>query len=68
MYWIFGNKNILKPHKTAAFPEHSHQQHGKRLKPIVTHAVEEFYDMGRYMIMGACIASMFQTFLNRGAL
>ncbi|MCY7903916.1 permease [Bacillus inaquosorum] len=68
-YWIFGNKNMLKPHKTDALPEHSlKQQNGKRLKPIITHAVEEFFDMGRYLIMGAFIASLFQTFLNRGAL
>nr|WP_261311409.1 permease [Bacillus sp. SPARC3] len=68
MYWIFGNKKMLKPQKSDPLPEYSQQLLGKRLKPIITHAVEEFFDMGRYLIMGACIASLFQTFLNRGAL
>ncbi|MGY0431520.1 permease [Bacillus rugosus] len=68
MYWIFGNKKMLKQQKSDPLPEYSQQLLGKRLKPIITHAVEEFFDMGRYLIMGACIASLFQTFLNRGAL
>ncbi|MGM0950650.1 MAG: permease [Bacillota bacterium] len=68
VYWIFGNKKMLKSQKPDTIPEYSQQLHGKRLKPIVTHAVEEFFDMSRYLIMGAFIASLFQTFLNRGAL
>ncbi|TMW73691.1 permease [Alteribacter natronophilus] len=49
---------------------HSHSHDEKpgvmqRIKDTVYHAVDEFFLMGKYLILGAFIASLFQTFLNR---
>lgn len=40
----------------------------KRLKDILHHASDEFFMMGKYLILGAFIAAMFQTFLDRSLL
>ncbi|WP_339179621.1 permease [Bacillus sp. FSL R5-0560] len=68
MYWLFRKQSMLKESTSDARTEYTPQQHRNRLRSIVTHAIEEFFDMGRYLIAGAFIASLFQTFLNRGAL
>ncbi|PGT89659.1 permease [Bacillus sp. AFS040349] len=39
-----------------------------RLKATIYHASDEFFDMGKYLIIGALIASVFQTFLDRSIL
>ena len=36
-----------------------------KLKATLYHASDEFFDMGKYLIIGAFIASLFQTFLDR---
>jgi uncharacterized membrane protein YraQ (UPF0718 family) len=38
------------------------------LKATLYHASDEFFDMGKYLIIGALIASLFQTFLDRNVL
>ncbi|ADU30039.1 permease [Evansella cellulosilytica] len=54
---------------------HTHDHHHsekpslmKRLKETLYHAVDEFFMMGKYLILGAFIASLFQTFLDRSLL
>ncbi|MGO4888314.1 permease [Anaerobacillus sp. MEB173] len=39
-----------------------------RFKQTMYHAVDEFFDMGKYLIAGAFIAALFQTFLDRSIL
>jgi uncharacterized membrane protein YraQ (UPF0718 family) len=39
-----------------------------RWKATLYHASDEFFDMGKYLIIGALIASLFQTFLDRNVL
>lgn len=39
-----------------------------RLKQTMYHAADEFFMMGKYLIAGAFIASLFQTFLDRSIL
>ena len=38
---------------------------GKSLSPAVTHGAADFYDIGRYLIMGAFIAAALQTLVSR---
>jgi uncharacterized membrane protein YraQ (UPF0718 family) len=49
---------------------HEHGDQSKRtslgnLKLTLYHATDEFFDMGKYLIGGAFIAALFQTFLDR---
>ncbi|WP_456277899.1 permease [Bacillus sp. AK128] len=39
-----------------------------RFKSTLYHASDEFFEMGKYLIIGAFIASLFQTFLDRDIL
>ncbi|MDG5787692.1 permease [Evansella sp. AB-P1] len=55
--------------------EHHVHHHGhekptfiSRIRQTLYHAVDEFFMMGKYLIMGAFIAALFQTFLDRSIL
>lgn len=65
IYWTFRNQNQLKDVHV-----HVHSDHGKgnRLKQTLYHASDEFFDMGKYLLFGALVASLFQTFLDRQVL
>ncbi|WP_246941456.1 permease [Bacillus pinisoli] len=39
-----------------------------RFKSTLYHASDEFFEMGKYLIVGAFVASLFQTFLDRDVL
>ncbi|WP_416149628.1 permease [Salipaludibacillus sp. HK11] len=39
-----------------------------RVRDMLYHAVDEFFMMGKYLILGAFIAALFQTFLDRSLL
>ncbi|MRX72402.1 permease [Bacillus lacus] len=41
---------------------------GNRVKSTLYHAIDEFFEMGKYLIFGAFIASLFQTFLDRSVI
>ncbi|WP_110113496.1 permease [Bacillus sp. CGMCC 1.16541] len=60
VYVVFKNKNQLK-----SVHEHHHEVTGNKLKQTLYHASDEFFDMGKYLIIGAFVASLFQTFLDR---
>jgi len=47
--------------------EHAQQAHGK-LSATFAHAVDEFFDMGKYLLFGAFISSLIQVFVARDAL
>ncbi|KIQ94853.1 putative permease [Anoxybacillus thermarum] len=60
VYVIFRNHLPLKSIK------HSHDHHvNSRLTATLTHAVDEFFDVGRYLIIGAFVASFFQVVIHR---
>lgn len=44
------------------------RQENSKLKSTFFHASDEFFDMGKYLIIGAMIASLFQTFFDRSIL
>ena len=70
IYIIYRSKNQLRSTKeveTHSITCHSSEKRN-RLKETVYHASDEFFDMGKYLIIGAFFASLFQTFLDRDIL
>ncbi|MGR3765664.1 permease [Rossellomorea sp. NS-SX7] len=68
MYRLFGKRNPLIEEKHAHTHSHSHEHHhvnnGKIMQTIV-HASDEFFDMGKFLVIGAFVAAVFQTYLDR---
>ncbi len=52
------------------FPSHHAKQTGfqEKIKHTFTHAVDEFFDMGKYLIIGAALAAFVQTYISSGDL
>lgn len=44
--------------------EHTHT-HGGKLNTIMTHASDEFFEMGKYLVFGALLAALVQTVMSR---
>lgn len=72
MLLLFNNKNQLRWTKNElqgrVEPEIDQTGPTNKWKSTFYHASDEFFDMGKYLIAGAFIASLFQTFLNRDIL
>lgn len=68
-YAIFRNSDQLK-WSTAELINRTElkTQKPNRLKTTLYHASDEFFDMGKYLIMGAVIASLFQALFDRSLL
>ncbi|TYR79362.1 permease [Priestia megaterium] len=62
VYWLFRNQNQLR---NVYIHEQSDAKIGNRFKQTLYHASDEFFDMGKYLLLGALVASLFQTFLDR---
>lgn len=56
--------------KSGGQHEHSHEHHHgeNRLLTVLSHASDEFFEMGKYLILGALITAGVQTFIAREAL
>ncbi|MBW8348345.1 permease [Bacillus sp. IITD106] len=69
-YAFFRNRDQLKwtTNELLDRPVESIGQETNKLKSTFFHASDEFFDMGKYLIMGAMIASLFQTFFDRSVL
>ncbi len=63
VYSCYRGKNVLKDTTVPA-----HEKKKKSWKDVVNHTVDEFFDTGKYLLIGACLASLFQTFLDRNVL
>lgn len=70
IYLIFKNRNQLKGTKEDFGVIVSHENTGSfgKIKATLFHASDEFFEMGKFLILGAFIASIFQTFLDRNIL
>lgn len=56
-------------HHHAHDHDHSHgHHHAQRWTSFMQHAVDEFFDMSRFLILGALFAAVIQTFIAREAL
>jgi uncharacterized membrane protein YraQ (UPF0718 family) len=47
---------------------HSHSHGGSKVLAIFGHASDEFFEMGKYLIFGACVTALIQTFVARESL
>jgi hypothetical protein len=56
-----------RPYDDAHDHDHDHSGAG-RLRAILEHASEEFFEMGRYLVLGALIAATLQTVIPRSTL
>ncbi|WP_028400002.1 permease [Ectobacillus panaciterrae] len=65
MYVLFKNQQVLREHEVQDQAEHLH---GGRFKRTMYHAADEFFDTGKYLLIGAFAASLFQTFFDRETL
>lgn len=68
IYYLFRNQSILKQENLIGIrhSDHEHHHSGKpSLHDQMFHISSEFFDMTRYFIVGALMASLFQTFFNR---
>jgi uncharacterized protein len=67
IYLMFKKSNQLKWTKEDVVVERNTNQEEKvgKLKSTLFHASDEFFEMGKFLIIGALIASVFQTFLDR---
>ncbi|QQK77048.1 permease [Salicibibacter cibarius] len=67
VYRLLKNQQPLRSHPSVHHAccqhDHGHSQH--RLSQGLYHAVDEFFMIGKYFIIGAFIASVFQTFFDR---
>ncbi len=66
IYLIFKNKNQLKGTvEESSTVQLKREEKVGKLKSTLFHASDEFFEMGKFLIIGAFIASLFQTFLDR---
>lgn len=63
VYYLYRGKNVLKDDKVI-----SHEEKNKSWRDVTSHGVNEFFDTGKYLLIGAFLASLFQTFLDRNVL
>ncbi|MCA1031480.1 permease [Bacillus timonensis] len=63
IYKFNRNKNPLQT--SLATHEHDHTPSKNKLLQTILHASDEFFDMGKYLIIGAFLAAVFQTILDR---
>lgn len=71
MYMIFKNRDQLKWSKDELVGRVKQEEAFKdvgKIKSTLFHASDEFFEMGKYLLIGAFIASLFQTFLDRSVL
>jgi uncharacterized protein len=49
--------------------EHEHHHHGgNKILHMFTHASDEFFEMGKYLVLGCFLTAVIQTFVSRGEL
>jgi len=70
IYSYFGNSWQLNRRTTLGItnsPDHDHQR-GNKIAQTFQHASDEFFDMGKFLILGALVASVVQTYVARETL
>ncbi len=71
LYLVFKNRDQLrwtKEELVGRTREETPLVNVNKWKATLYHASDEFFEMGKYLILGAFIASLFQTFLDRSVL
>ncbi|WP_257348376.1 permease [Pseudalkalibacillus decolorationis] len=62
IYKVFKNKNVLRNSD-----QHEHHDHVSisKWRQTMYHTTDEFFDTGKYLLIGAFLAGSFQTFVSR---
>jgi len=47
---------------------HDHHHHGNKISSMLSHAAEEFFEMGKFLMFGAMLTALIQTFVVRESL
>jgi uncharacterized membrane protein YraQ (UPF0718 family) len=69
IYRRFKGENILKTIKDSHHNDHHHHHtKGNKLLGTLYHASDELFDTGKYLFIGAFLASLFQAFFDRNLL
>ncbi|EKN70080.1 hypothetical protein BABA_06876 [Neobacillus bataviensis LMG 21833] len=67
VYHFFRKADILRVEKHIHQHDHHHPQKNKLLTTFY-HASDELFDMGKFLLIGAFLASLFQVFFDRNVL
>ncbi|MDP1421012.1 permease [Peribacillus simplex] len=62
---IFSTKDVVKEEKVELVHGHEHDIQSSKWTSFIDHASQEFFMVGRYFIIGALFASVFQVFMDR---
>ena len=67
-----GKKSVLKEDESYSFGgcaccSNDYNQEGK-LKTLLAHGTKEFFDVGKFFLIGATLAALFQTFIPRNVI
>lgn len=79
LYVMIRDNPLRTTHKSGTHShhhgEHDHHHHGhehlhqsNRILSILTHASDEFFEMGKYLLLGSFLTAVIQTFVSRAAL
>jgi hypothetical protein len=69
IYFFFKKEEVLLPSNAKQhIHNHTHKDWREKLKSLFTHASEEVFDMGKFLIIGALLAASIQTFISRETL
>ncbi|MEC2799646.1 permease, partial [Bacillus thuringiensis] len=63
VYYCYRQRNVLKDVEVSVQTSKK-----KSWKDVMNHTVDEFFDTGKYLLIGAFLASVFQTFFDRNVL
>ncbi|MED3994428.1 permease [Peribacillus frigoritolerans] len=65
---IFSTKDVVKEDKLELVQGHVHDSQSSKWTSFIDHTSQEFFMIGRYFIIGALFASVFQVFMDRSVM
>lgn len=65
---IFSTKDVVKEDKLELVQGHVHDSQSSKWTSFIDHTSQEFFMVGRYFIIGALFASVFQVFMDRSVM
>ncbi|MET1180240.1 permease [Peribacillus simplex] len=65
---IFSTKDVVKEEKQELVHGHVHDLQSSKWTSFMEHTSQEFFMVGRYFIIGALLASVFQVFMDRSVM
>jgi uncharacterized protein len=65
---LFSTKDVVKEDKLELVHGHEHDSQSSKWTSFIDHTSQEFFMVGRYFIIGALFASVFQVFMDRSVM